>query len=355
MSIFKKIFSIERDATHKHVRIFGFRFSYMHREAREKGYKALMSLMEIDPALLHQIARSKGLPKLLKAMNLPYINRDEVISKCENMKERGVSSVPRSSRIIVSLTSYPARMYDIHLSLYSLLSQDMKPDKVILWLADEQFPNRENDIPKKVLALKDWGLEIRWCPDYRSYKKLIPALQEFPDDFIITADDDLYYPVDWVRNLWTAYEKGNKHVLYAHRCHKIAVKGNKVLPYGKWQRSIIKTKPSFANFPTSGGGVLYAPGCLHPDVTDVTKARALCPYADDIWFWGMSVLAGSKITVIDDNPYKDVVVTNIIRQVGLNSDGTLFAGNATGGNDEQLANLFKAYPEIRKRVLESVK
>lgn len=354
-SFFSKLFSITNDATHRHVCVCGKRFSIMNRETRIKRDKAIQALMEIEPGLLHQIARSKGLPKLLKAMNLPYINRDEVLSQLENIKESGISEEKRSPRIIVSLTSYPARMYDIHLCLYSLLCQSMKPDKVILWLAEEQFPNKEADIPKKVLDLRQWGLEIRWCPDYRSYKKLIPALQAFPDDYIITADDDLYYPEDWVKNLWAAREKGNKGIVYAHRCHKMAVKGNSILPYGKWQRSVTKTKPSYINFPTSGGGVLYFPGCLHPDVMNVEKARAVCPFADDIWFWGMCVLAGSKITVIDDNPYKDVVVTNIIRQVGLNNDGTLFAGNAVGGNDEQLQNLFKAYPEIKKRVIDAAK
>jgi hypothetical protein len=43
-------------------------------------------------------------------------------------------------RAIVSLTSCPERMYDIHFCTFSLLNQITKPDAVILWLAEEQFP-----------------------------------------------------------------------------------------------------------------------------------------------------------------------------------------------------------------------
>lgn len=62
----------------------------------------------------------------------------------------------RKEHIIVSLTSFPDRMNTIHMCLRSLLSQKMKPDKIILYLSKEQFENTE--IPKKVLNLKQYGL-----------------------------------------------------------------------------------------------------------------------------------------------------------------------------------------------------
>ena len=47
------------------------------------------------------------------------------------------------SRIIVSLTTYPARVQGVWVTIASLLNQTMKPYKVILWLAEEQFPKHE--------------------------------------------------------------------------------------------------------------------------------------------------------------------------------------------------------------------
>ena len=52
------------------------------------------------------------------------------------------------------------------------------------------------------------GLEIRECDNLRSFKKLVPALQTFPNAFIVTADDDLYFAPNWLETLATAAEAG---------------------------------------------------------------------------------------------------------------------------------------------------
>ncbi len=41
---------------------------------------------------------------------------------------------------------------------------------VILYLAEEQFPNKEADLPGKLLKFKENGLTIKWCEDLKSYK-----------------------------------------------------------------------------------------------------------------------------------------------------------------------------------------
>jgi len=75
----------------------------------------------------------------------------------------GVSDEIRKPQLIVSLTSYPARINSVHITINTLLQQSLKPNKVILWLASEQFPNKENDLPDNLLRLKDYGLTIEWC------------------------------------------------------------------------------------------------------------------------------------------------------------------------------------------------
>ena len=280
----------------------------------------------------------------VRARSMPAINRDYVASMVENMYEKGVSESTGKPRLIVSLTSYPKRMYDIHLCLYSLLTQDLKPDKVILWLAEEQFPHKSKDVPKKVRELKKFGLEIKWCSDLKSYKKLIPALQLYPDACIVTADDDIYYPANWLRGLWETYQHTGAGVV-AHRCHEAAYEGDAFLPYAKWQKCIERENPTYTNFMTGAGGILYAPGCFHPDIMNVAKFQELCPHGDDIWFWTMALLNGTKIA-IPPQPYKNLVYTNPEREANANDDGTLFAVNGAGGNDVQLANVLAAYPEL---------
>ncbi len=280
----------------------------------------------------------------LRSKNFPAINRDYVASLVENYSGRGVSGWEGTPALVVSLTSYPARMYDIHLTLYSLLTQDLKPDKLILWLGEEQFPNRLLDVPRKVRDLEKWGLEIKWCADTKSYKKLLPSLQEYPEAVIVTADDDIYYPPHWLRTLWETYQNTAEKIV-ANRCHRVAFVNGQFLPYSRWKKCVTQFSPSYLNFMTGAGGVLYAPGSLHPDIFDIGKAQVLCPHNDDIWFWVSALRNGTRISLAKA-PLNSLIYTNPEREANANDDGTLFAYNGTGGNDAQLKAVLAAYPEL---------
>ena len=67
------------------------------------------------------------------------------------------------------MTSYPARISYVHLAIKSLMLQSYKPDRIILWLAEEQFPTKE--LPKELTDLCQYGLEIRFVEDLYGHKK----------------------------------------------------------------------------------------------------------------------------------------------------------------------------------------
>ena len=111
--------------------------------------------------------------------------------------------------IIVSLTTYGKRLYDVHLAIESIMEQTMKANRILLWL-DEGYINQR--LPKTLELLKKRGLEIRYCKDLRSYKKLIPALKEFPNDAIITIDDVLIYEFDLLERLIQSYLENQSYI-----------------------------------------------------------------------------------------------------------------------------------------------
>ena len=210
--------------------------------------------------------------------------------------EYGLTKEKRNPQIIVSLTSFPARISTTHLAINTLLRQNVKPDRLILWLADSQFKNRENDLPQELLKLKDLGLEIKWCEDIKSYKKLIPTLKEFPNDIIITADDDIYYEEDWLETLYNAFEKHNCIICQRPRRLEFSENKIKVLSSRKTE-NLDLSKPDYFNQMLGGTGCLYPPKSLHKDVLNSEKALKLLPTNDDIYFWAMAVLNKSKIGV----------------------------------------------------------
>jgi hypothetical protein len=280
----------------------------------------------------------------------PKLNREkisyEISVKLKN-GYRGCENITnRAQGLIVSLTSYPERMYEIKYTLYSLLNQTLKPDMIILWLTEDEFPNREKDIASEITELQNFGLTIKWCKNIKSYKKLIPALNEFPDACIVTADDDLYYDENWLRVLYDAYLKKPEYV-HCHRAHRVQISGNTILPYCSWQHEISSCPPSFYNFATGVGGALYPPlnsNIYYKDLTNENLFTELCPSADDIWFWAMEILQGTKVNIVEN--CKKYSVVNWDREIDLSSETRLGAKNLSGGNDEALVRLVNHYPQI---------
>lgn len=258
-------------------------------------------------------------------------------------KKFGLVDRNRTPQLIVSLTSYPERMPTIHFTLHTLLNQSCKPDKLILWLAAEQFPGKEKNIPRKVKALKKYGLSIKWCDDMRSYKKLIPALKEFPNDIIVTADDDIYYPQNWLEILYKAY-LADPTSIHCHRAYKIKfdIDGH-ILPYEKWNHRFLSQGSSFFHFfPTGGGGILYPAGSLSSEVSNKEVFEKTAYDTDDIWFWVMAVLNGTKTHVSEDSISKPIAIE------GTQNIGLWEVKNSLGNNDANFIRVFKHYPQLKE-------
>ncbi len=256
------------------------------------------------------------------------------------IKENTNKTPERIPNLVVTLTSYPARINTVCETLISLLNQSVKPEKVVLWLAEEQFPNRENELPNKLSELTKFGLEISWCRDLKSYKKLIPALELDKSKLYVTADDDIFYPKDWLKDLYEAH-LSDKDAIFCHRVHRITFDnyGN-ILTYKDWDKCIIKgdEKDNDILFFTTGGGVLFPPDCFYSDVLKEDLFKKLCPLADDLWFWFMIKLNNKEVKIVKNNVYR------IENNNGTQEKEPLWKINREAGyNDEQLNNLLEYY------------
>ncbi|MAO63645.1 MAG: hypothetical protein CL666_01465 [Balneola sp.] len=237
--------------------------------------------------------------------------------------------------LIVSFTSYPDRFENLPLTLLSLINQTVKPDRIILWIANGD----KNALDKEILQFEEYGVEIQFCEDLKSYKKIIPTLKLHPDAFIITADDDLYYNKRWVEGLVRDYE--NNETVIAHRAHRISFKQNGELkPYKEWGWQYRESfEPSELNFPTSGAGTLYPPGIFHNDVTDTELFQRLSPTADDVWLYFMVKMNGGKFKV---SRFEHKLI-----EWKQENHNTLWKENLVNGkNDEQINNLTNFYGSV---------
>ncbi len=239
-----------------------------------------------------------GNNRIINILGLQFKYRVGRKYKFEKVTTSGITEEKRTPQIIVSLTSFPARIPFLHKTITSLLNQSMKPDMLILWLAEEQFPNKEKDLTQELLDLRHYGLTIQWCNDIRSYKKLVPTIKNYPNEIIITVDDDIYYDKKMIELLYKAYQK-NPQYIHCHRCTKIFYRNGEIKAKGGGKKYY--KKPSFANKLVGVGGVLYPPRALYKDIANEGLFMELAPTNDDIWFWLMAVLKGTKINVIKNN------------------------------------------------------
>jgi hypothetical protein len=235
--------------------------------------------------------------------------------------------------LIVTLTSFPPRYHCLRKTLVSLLMQDVRPDRIILWLAS----GPENTPPPDVLELKSHGLDIRYCEDIRSYKKIIPAIEAFPNAYLVTADDDLYYERGWLGTIIDGFVP-DYPVIICRRAHRPKLRGRELAPYAEWDHDVLSSAIEPCIFPTSGAGALLPPGSLAPEVTDRAVFVDLCPTADDVWLFVMAFRAGTQFRQVGGG------FPQIAWEVSQST--SLMQSNLVGGgNDRQLAAVLAHYGE----------
>ena len=97
--------------------------------------------------------------------------------------------------VIASLTSYPARIATTYLAINSVLEGNYPVDKVILNLSEQEFKGQE--LPSELTQIDK--LEINWLTrNTYTFKKVLPNVDQHPDDIIIGFDDDIIYPKNFV-------------------------------------------------------------------------------------------------------------------------------------------------------------
>jgi hypothetical protein len=242
----------------------------------------------------------------------------------------------RPEQILVSLTSFPLRISKIWIIVECMLRQSHPPDRIILWLAEEQFKN-SGSLPKKLLKLQLRGLEIRFCKeDLRSHKKYYYAIKEYPKSILITIDDDFIYPTNLIKELIKAREI-YPHSIICHRALKILYFKNEILPYSKWEYIYGSLGPSLSVFFTSGGGTLFPPNALYKDVLNKGLFTDKCLLADDVWLNVMSRLQKTNVIKIYSKYAEHIPLIS-------SKDSALSTENVIRGlNDVQINDLKSFY------------
>jgi hypothetical protein len=235
------------------------------------------------------------------------------------------------NNIIVSLTSYKERLPFLSMTLNSIYKQKMQPDKIVLVLYNEDVKYIPLSIKKDI---ESGRVELIVCDeDLKSHKKYYYTMLKYPDDIVITIDDDLIYDDDLVSSLISYYEK-YPTCISARRVHRIK-KGEK---YINWDFEYDKIlEPSMDLFATTGAGTLFPPNILRIDELNKDDIYA-CINADDVLLKHIEYKLGINTVWVKNekqHPVKNKLCLFFSKQLStFNVD--------KGGNDYYLSK-FKCY------------
>lgn len=253
-----------------------------------------------------------------------------------------------SPQVIVSLTSFPAAIGYATGAIKSILAGSALPHKVVLYLTFAQFAPEGVPAELTELAASSPIFEIRnYDPDIRSYRKLVPALADFPGDVIITVDDDVAYSPHLVRDMLRLHSRFPDTIL-ANRAKRIVLgKPYRKWPKFRWYSFLFKRyRQGYDVLQTGVGGVLYPPGALKADMIDINLFSKYAPTADDIWFWAAAVANGTKIMPVPFGKNKPA-------GLGKPKELSLKSLNFKSGIDRNataINAILNDYPEIKQRL-----
>lgn len=192
--------------------------------------------------------------------------------------------------VIVSFTSIESRLHICHLTVRSILTGTMRPQRVVLWLNDKL----RGRVPDSLLRLVGSRFEIRYVANDEPYLKLLPSLHAFPQSAIVTCDDDVIYAPNWLEILYADHLRFPQDII-AHVCRRIAQdESGAARPYLLWNREKTYSASYEALLPLGFAGILYPADSLDKEVHHAALYRALAPKADDLWFKFMSLRNGTN-------------------------------------------------------------
>lgn len=244
--------------------------------------------------------------------------------------------------LTVSMTSYGKRLEGAcPYAIYSILTQKHLPNRIVLNV-DKMVWNEDN-LPLLVKKLQQVGVEIQLTEDMGPHTKLIPTLRNYPDDVVITVDDDVFYDKMMIEELYSEYLKSDKKSVVCREGKALQKKDGKYLPYSQ-QPHIRECGEASSLLPFGVAGVLYPPHIFGNEVFNTQVIADLCPKADDIWFGIMEIYYKIPVIYVAKNSWTGNADVDRNEEYNETVSGALhFLNDIQGLNDVQWNNLMEYY------------
>lgn len=231
---------------------------------------------------------------------------------------------------VVSLTSFGVRARSVAFTIESIAQGECLPSRLLLWL-DE--PALLAAPPAMLRRLQRRGVEVLPTQNWGPHKKYYPYVssQSTFDVPLVTADDDVLYPTDWLSGLARRHAADRESV-HCYRARVVGLNPGGFRPYASWGECSSNV-PSHRHFSIGMAGVLLPPQLLQALRRSGSAFAATCPRTDDIWLNLHAQRTGARVRQVHATPSYFMLLPGT-QKVGL------LHTNVGGGNDAALAAVY---------------
>ncbi|MBU4530974.1 MAG: glycosyltransferase family 2 protein [Hoeflea sp.] len=225
----------------------------------------------------------------------------------------------RPERVVISLTTIPARARSLAPVLRSLLDQDMPADRIILWLPSRSL-RQDRDYPDAGDVHIPEGVEVMRCEDLGPATKLLHSLRLEKDALVIAVDDDVVYPENLVSTLLSAHRK-EPQTAFGLRGVMLEPGTRFVDLWHILSSGIDRAEPADILFGTWG---YMVPAWLCDEAMhDFSGYPASVRWVDDVWISGHLARLGiaRKVTPSDRFPLETLASLRHALTDGMNRSG----------------------------------
>lgn len=220
-----------------------------------------------------------------------------------------------ASPVIVSFTTTSERIALCLPMVRSIINQTESYDRFIMNISTDPYPNStdqgfyQKELPEQIMEYMEAGLmEIHYVENLGPLKKLAPILEKYFDDkecIIITCDDDIVYPNNWLELL---LKKSRNHpdcaisaAMYIHQLSEHYITPFDNAPKVRFNEEL--RRPIHANFNfnhyLTGYGLLVKPRFFTKRIFDYEKFLKYLPFEDDFFVSAELHNNGIKAHLVD--------------------------------------------------------
>jgi len=197
--------------------------------------------------------------------------------------------------IIASITSWKGRINTLGFTLFCFLAkQTLRPNKIVLTLSSEEFPNGQQDLPTDLQrVIVAFNIKVLWSANNIFSHKKYEVFRYYPNEYCVILDDDILYPSDYIYNLYHTSLKF-PHTVICYRSQTVDYNRGQLikLPFNP--------NPNHKNLLYSGLS-MFPPNTFPQESFHYTNIRdKVVPRCDDSWVKAWLIKSGTKISAINE-------------------------------------------------------